>query len=260
LAAAREKAVSQPLFLTRVNTLALGLEYAALEQAKSYGLHPMGFLQQLADGKLGVTSDWGARVDHFIENALKAGGRELAEVNGSLEEYRNQWLRIMARPYKTSSLLGQIPSFNPRYLADYPANGGHTLSDGLLGDTDYNYNWLLFSGGHVELIFPLQQEQTVSRVQLNFLLDPAHYLFLPNKIQVEASEDGRVYTSIGMQQLAEHIPDDKNPAVHPISVELKQQKIRYLRICIGFPNELPEWFDGGRHRKPLVAIDEIRLE
>lgn len=260
LAAAREKAVSQPLFLTRVNTLALGLEYAALEQAKSYGLHPMGFLQQLADGKLGIVSDWGTRVDHFIENALKAGGRELAEVNGGLEEYRNQWLRIMARSYKTSSLLGQIPSFNPRYLADYPANGDHTLSDGLLGDTDYSYNWLLFSGGHVELIFPLQQERTVSRVQLNFLLDPAHYLFLPNKIQVEASEDGRVYTSIGTQQLAEHIPDDKNPAVHPISVELKQRKIRYLRIGIGFSNELPEWFDGSHHRKPLMAIDEIRLE
>ncbi len=260
LAAAREKAVSQPLFLTRVNTLALGLEYAALEQAKSYGVHPLGFLQQLAEGKLGVAPHWAARVDRFLENALKAGGRELAEVNGSLEEYRNQWLRIMSRPYKTSLLLGQIPTFRPVYLADYPANGDHTLSDGLLGDTDYSYNWLLFNGGNVEIIFPLQQEQIASRVQLNFLLDPAHYLFLPNKIQVEGSEDGRVYTSVGMQQLSDYVPVERGAMVHPISVEIQQRKIRYLRIAISFSDELPDWFDGGRHRKPLVAIDEIRLE
>ena len=87
-----------------------------------------------------------------------------------------------------------------------------------------------------------------------------NYFFYPNKIQGEGSEDGEVYTSNGGQQLAEYMPADKNPTVHPISVELQQRKIRYLRIGVSFSNELPAWFDGSRHRKALVAIDEIRLE
>ncbi|WP_312789906.1 DUF4838 domain-containing protein [Sphingobacterium sp.] len=260
LNAARAEVAHDPLLANRVNTLLLGWEYATLEQAKTYGSHPLGFLKQVSEGKWQVDPMWAGRIDHFVDDVLKAGGRELAEVNGSLEEYRNRWLDIMRRPYGGSAILGKIPTFKPRYLEDYVANGDRTLSDGLFGDTDYSYNWLLFNDGHVELVFPLQGEQTASRVKLNFLFDPVHYLFLPKEIQVEASVDGKIYQDIGMQRVAENIPTDNSAKVHTVSIALSQKKMRYLRVQIRFPKDLPDWFEGARRRKPLLAIDEVSME
>ncbi|WP_312365296.1 hypothetical protein [Sphingobacterium sp.] len=129
----------------------------------------------------------GIRLDAVI--ALRGGAVELAEVNGSLEQYRQQWLTLLNKPYLPSLLQGIHPQFKPSFLEDFPANGKTTLNDGLSGTTDYSYNWLLFDSKDVEITFPFSNERMASQIQLNFLLDPAHYLFLPDEIAVETSND-----------------------------------------------------------------------
>lgn len=257
---ARGLVANQYIFLNRVNHVELGLEYAELEQAKSYGKHSLGFLRQNAAGQWEVKPGWMNRVDRFLDSSKKAGVLELAEVNGSLERYRNQWLAVINKPYQQSLIDGGKPAFNPLYLEDYPANGALTLTDGLLGGPDFSYNWLLFDGGNVELIFPLKQVTAVSRMDVNFLLDPRHYLFLPNEIRVEASEDGKNYILIGKQAIQNSMPEGNEPTIHRTSLALKQQKIRFLRISIGFAKKVPDWFEGSRKRTPLLAIDEISVE
>lgn len=254
---ARGKVAKEQVFLNRIHILELGLEYVELEQAKSYGKHALGFLQQTADGQWQVKAGWRNRVDQFLENSLRAGVHELSEVNGSLEEYRNQWSAIINKPYLVSLLDGRKPSFRPSYLEDYPANGDFTMTDGLLGGKDYSYNWLLFNGGNVELIFPLKSVTIVSSLELNFLLDPRHYLFLPNEIKIEASEDGSNYVVIGKQSLENSRFPGEEPMLYKASLALKQDKLNFLRIVIEFPKRVPDWFEGARNRTPLLAIDEI---
>jgi hypothetical protein len=97
-----------------------------------------------------------------------------------------------------------------------------------------------------------------SQIQLNFLLDPAHYLFLPDGIAVESSEDNISYMNIGTYKIdIGLIPE--GPICFPVSFGLKQQKARFLKVKISFSQEFPHWFEGSKHRNPLFAIDEIHV-
>ncbi|RKF32531.1 hypothetical protein BCY89_15270 [Sphingobacterium siyangense] len=255
-----QKAVAgDPKFISRVKLIALGLEYAALEQSKAYGDHPFGFLNRKASGEWMVNPNWMTRIDEFLDHALRSGAIELAETDGSLEQYRQQWLTLLNKPYLPSLLQGIHPQFKPSFLEDFPANGKTTLNDGLSGTTDYSYNWLLFDSKDVEINFPFPNETMASQIQLNFLLDPAHYLFLPDGIAVESSEDNISYVNIGKYKIDTGLIAE-GPICYPVSFDLKQQKGRFLKVKITFSQEFPHWFEGSKHRKPLFAIDEIHAD
>ncbi|WP_293879726.1 DUF4838 domain-containing protein [Sphingobacterium sp. UBA1498] len=253
----RKAVIGDPKFLSRIDLITLGLEYASLEQAKAYGDHPLGFLTSKADGQWIVNPNWIKRIDLFLDCALRGGAVELAEVNGSLDQYRKQWLTLLDKPYLPSLLQGVHPFFKPLFLQDFPANGKITLNDGLSGTIDYNYNWLLFDGKDVEIIFPFSRETQPAQVHLNFLLDPAHYLFLPDEVKVESSNDNISYVRIGTHKIDSSVIRE-GPICYPVSFGLKTQPARFLKVKLSFSQEFPSWFEGSRHRKPLFAIDEIR--
>jgi len=103
---AQKTVAGDPKFLSRVKLIALGLEYAALEQAKAYGDHPFGFLNRKANGQWVVNPNWMKRIDEFLDHALRGGAIELAETGGSLEQYRQQWLTLLNKSYLPSLLQG----------------------------------------------------------------------------------------------------------------------------------------------------------
>jgi len=258
---AADAVAGSPELEHKIKTLSLGLEYVELEQAKAYGIQPGGYLEKLREGTWSVKPGWNVRVKSFVSDAQKAGAITLSETGGPLPDYLASWTAILDNPYRPSLILGAKASFSNPFIEDYPANGSATLTDGISGGTDYSYNWLLFAGGMVKIDIPIGRDILPASIQTDFLFDPSHYLFLPEKISVEGSIDGNNYFPIGSHRLDNNVPSDMKARVQTVDCTLKsKQLLRYLRVAIWFPAELPEWFNGSRHRKPLMAIDELSLE
>lgn len=106
-----------------------------------------------------------------------------------------------------------VASFSNPFIEDYPANGSATPTDGILGGTDYSYNWLLFAEGMVMIDIPIGRDILLASIQTDFLFDRSHYLFLPEKISAEESIDGNNYFPIGSQRLDTNVPSDMKARV-----------------------------------------------
>jgi Domain of unknown function (DUF4838) len=258
---AEEAVIGSPELMDRINSLSLGMEYVELEQARTYGIHPGGYLEEQPDAAWRVKPAWPHRVQRFAGNAQAAGATRLSETGGTLQDYVASWQNIMRYPYRPSLILGEKATFSHPFVEDYPANRAETLTDGLTGGTDYNFNWLLFGDSSIIITYPLKSGKLLKLIKTDFLSDPAHYLFLPDQVNVEASEDGKQFTLIGGQRFNTGKPSTMDATIHTIECPLQPNlPVRYLRLVVQFSGRLPDWFNGRRNRKPLIAIDEISLE
>lgn len=253
---AKQVAHDNQQIIERINLLELGLEYAVLEQSKAFGKQQNGYLVQTQSGHWEVNPGYKNRIRNFIEQAESNGVTELSETNGSLQEYENNWLTRLNTPILNSIIEGILPKFSSPYIQDYPANGPGTLTDGIIGDLDYSYNWLLFQGNSLTIDIDMEKDIPLDMLRMSFLHDPKHYIFSPDQILVQGSRDGINYKSIGEYKLKPQVDYTKLHLPALISFP-GTDAARYLRVIVNFPSILPDWFEGSRHRKPLIAIDEL---
>ncbi|SEK91345.1 protein of unknown function [Olivibacter domesticus] len=248
-----------PLFSKRVEAVRLSLEYAVLQQSRSFGVYPHGYLEKLGSAYQ-VKTNWPARIKHFVFQAKEHGVQELAEGGASPDAYAAEWQEIFANPYLPSLLLGQQVELKGDYVLDYPANGPQTLTDGLVGNTDFSYNWLLFEGLDADAIIklPLLANQSIS-LRFNYLIDPRHYIFSPLQVLIQASRDGKNFQTLKEQSLEENYTEGTKVQQKELTFQISSE-MKYMRLILKCPNELPNWFSGARTRKPLIALDEITLK
>ena len=105
----------------------------------------------------------------------------------------------------------------------YPANQAATLTDGLLGGWSYgDGRWQGFQSD-VDVVIDLGRVQRVNYVTATFLADPGAWIYLPDRVSVEYSLDGKDFTLAGM--LLNENPDGK---YIPFGVSVGQDA-RYIR-------------------------------
>ncbi len=147
------------------------------------------------------------------------------------------------------------------FAEDYPAKGNRTLIDGNPGYNDFSYNWLCFYGVNMVATIDLGKAQHISRVKMHFLDDPRHWIFLPENVKIELSDDGvkfRLIETIKSPANDEHY----DVAVKEYAATHKQREnapARYVRVTATNLTRLPEWRyrDG---KKPMIACDEIYVQ
>ena len=89
----------------------------------------------------------------------------------------------------------------------YPANREATLTDGLLGGWSYgDGRWQGFQSD-VDVVIDLGRVQKVNYVTATFLADPGAWIYLPDRVSVEYSLDGKDFTLAG--QLLNENPNGK---------------------------------------------------
>ncbi len=143
------------------------------------------------------------------------------------------------------------------FVEDYPAKGNRTLTDGMTGFTDFSYNWLCFYGTDMIATVNMGQGKIAKSISLNFLDDPGHWIFPPEKVIVEASEDGKGFRQIAAQNLSS--PEEHNDArIQQIRFDLDPVNLRFIRITAVNAKQLPSWRNYG-NKKPMIACDEILL-
>ncbi|UII28647.1 carbohydrate binding domain-containing protein [Fulvivirga maritima] len=147
---------------------------------------------------------------------------------------------------------------NPAH-AQYPANGANSLTDGVMGSTAFkDGKWLGFSGTDMIATVDLKELTQINKVSGSFLCDPNSGIFLPTKIEVYTSVDGVNFDFVGEQEnLAGNVRGE--PVVHQLSVEIKDQQVRYVRLKAKAYGRIPEGYLFTGSISWLFA-DEILIE
>lgn len=244
----------------RVMRARLPLDYTVLQQARFYGIEKHGVFVKGNNGKWSVKPKLTGNVTRFVANCKKAGVTELSEAGPGrmLDEYQAEWDAIFKAGVKPTKALDARVTLQYPFAEDYPAKGNRTLVDGTPGYLDFSYNWLCFYGTSMIATIDLGKIQNVSLISMNFLDDPRHWIFYPEKVTIELSEDGIKYHSVAEVNSPKN-DEHYEPKITKHETGFKAEKVRYIRVTANNLKALPEWRQRD-NKKPMIACDEIYVQ
>ncbi|MBC2605477.1 carbohydrate binding domain-containing protein [Pelagicoccus albus] len=125
----------------------------------------------------------------------------------------------------------------------YPASGPSTLTDGIMGTTQFrDGRWLGYCGEPLDATIDLGGKKPVTEVIASYLCDPNSGIFLPPSVKVYTSADGKNFTLSGsIQNENGNIRGEPYLVKFEIPIESKKQ-IRYIRVVAEPFGEIPEGY------------------
>jgi len=149
--------------------------------------------------------------------------------------------------------------YNTRYSPQYIARGDNGLIDGIRGGADFRTgDWQGFEGVNLDLVLDLSKSQKINKITAGFKQDENAWIFFPQKMQVEISDDGQNFTPAG-EVVCEVPPTEKGVLQKDFVLDLKGKKARYVRVVGVSLGQCPEWHKGAGH-PCWVFADEILVE
>lgn len=246
--------------------------YLPLEKVYSYDPQPYGELLLGVQGNL-----WTEYIptEEHLEYMLYPRAIALAEVGWS-QRHRMSWTdfryrmisrelpRMRAKGYQPFDLereagnrtealqpidhlaKGKRVTFIAPYWEKYPANGVETLTDGVRGGWGYgDGRWMAFLGKErMDVVIDLEEEQEIHAVWGDFMQICGPGVFLPAKVTISASTDGKHYTLL--KEIEQLVVKDDAVNFRRYGWE-GQAKARYIRF-----RSNPDAQYGGIH-----FIDEV---
>lgn len=155
--------------------------------------------------------------------------------------------------------LGKSVVLENSYAPQYAGSGPASLTDGLMGSTAFKDNkWLGFLGRDVVATIDMQEPMVIRSVAVNFLCDPNSGIFLPPKLSLYTSDNGKdfvrvdTYAHTVVQRMGE-------PFLQTLRLDGKKVKARYIRVVADAFGEIPE---GYLFKGTLswIFTDEIMVE
>ena len=190
------------------------------------------------------------------EYSLSRKDIKVNERQFTLSAYKKYVINKLEAQLKPNILLdGAHLNLKTKYSDLYPVGGVKALNDQLFGSLDYHHNWLGFHGEDMILDIDLFEPKGISEIQMNFLQAVNSWVFLPEVLEIEYSNDGMAYKTISVQEgdIAE-----RNYLVKsiPFYFSFDSIKTQYIRITAKSIKTCPEWHRG--YGKPSwIFIDEI---
>ncbi|MCX6226632.1 MAG: discoidin domain-containing protein, partial [Bacteroidia bacterium] len=171
----------------------------------------------------------------------------------------NFLLTWTVQTFKAHLAVGHTPVYEKKYAPKYSAGGSMGLVDGQSGTRNYSDGkWQGFNGQDLKVIIDLDSIQTVRKVSLGFLQDISAWIFMPLKVEVEGSTDGKNFKLIGSadNQLDEH---SKGAIRKDFVVEFSDETVRYIRVKATNRRICPDWHSG-KGKAAFIFVDEIVVE
>ena len=162
--------------------------------------------------------------------------------------------RIIEAFFKKTDIIR--PVYSDRYAERYSAGGDFGLLDGVRGTTDQrDGHWQGFEGTDVKITFDLGESRNISEITIGCLESTRRWIFLPEKITIEVSNNGDEYRECG--DLVQEIPEEHREAsTRDLVVDFYATSARYVRLQVTGIKECPEWHEGAG-RKTWCFLDEI---
>ena len=216
------------------------------------GVMTCQFSQQIQQGDIRYTLDGsepGAGSAVFTEPIRLRGKAEIR----AKAFFSGKSGKTAAASYLPTLATGKQFSLKSLPAKQYNGDRPWILNDGVKGSVSFNDgNWCGFYGDDVELTLDLGEKQEIKSLSTNFFEQERSWIYLPEAIEVEKSEDGTNWTTIASTPgpVADGIEGIKT-----INLVFEGVKTRYLRVKARNKGQHPVYPDG----KCWIFMDEIEL-
>lgn len=121
-------------------------------------------------------------------------------------------------------------SLESRYSSQYTGGGDFALIDGIRGTPNWSGGgWQGYWGKDFVAVLDLGKEQEVSKVGAGFLQDMGSWIWMPPRVEIELSIDGKNFEPA--ITIANDVPETREGVVIRDFVKsIPRQKARYIRI------------------------------
>ncbi|MFZ1799899.1 MAG: family 20 glycosylhydrolase, partial [Chitinophagaceae bacterium] len=140
----------------------------------------------------------------------------------------------------------------------YMADGPNSLTDGVRGTYAVNKYWHGFDDNDLIATIDLGEETDVEKITLGCLQRYSDWIFLPQSVTFEISNDGKNFIQMAMIKNTIS-PDVKTPVIKDFIAEFALQKTRYIRVTAKNLGVCPKGHPGEGKPAWLFA-DEIVVE
>jgi len=144
----------------------------------------------------------------------------------------------------------------------YPAENNlpvYVLFDRQYADLgDLASGWLCFRGTDMDLLVEMTRPLPVRLIQVRFMNDWWHRVYLPGKVVFEVSADGQNFKKV----FEEEYDINGKPwtiEVKQYKAEIREDNVRYVRIFAENMKTYPSWHEKAGQPSPMMT-DEIELE
>jgi predicted alpha-1,2-mannosidase len=146
-----------------------------------------------------------------------------------------------------------------RYSSQYTAGGDLALIDGVRGTMNFTDGaWQGYQGQDLSAVVDLGEAKKISKLGAGFLQDVGSWIWMPRRIDFEASNDGKNFAPL--LALTNDISEKQYGAiVKEFQRTIQPYKARYVKITARTFGKLPAWHPGAGG-DAWIFIDEIIIE
>ena len=180
----------------------------------------------------------------------------LSDDGTSLDEYASEWKTVFQKKLPVNKATPAKIEINQPFIPEYPAKGITTLIDGMYGFKDFSYNWLLFEN-NLSVTLDLHEITNISTINIDFLEDQRHWIFLPQSVDIEISSDGINYEKLTEWASFKTI-ENSQTSIQTANFILNK-KARFIKVKADAIPSLPTWRTH-KTKKPIIAVSEIWIK
>ncbi len=139
---------------------------------------------------------------------------------------------------------------------NYTARGSFTLTDGIRGGTLLRPGWHGFNGTDMVAFIDLGEEKNLQGVSVGAMQRQVDWVFLPQWVQIEVSNDGENYRNAGRQE-----PPEVTDILQVVDIKMSLDNVnaRFLKVTARNFGVIPSGHPGEGNPSWLF-VDEIIIE
>lgn len=136
----------------------------------------------------------------------------------------------------------------------YNRAGNDAWVNGVVGsDTRYNDNeWLGFNGDDFAGLIHFEKQEIINSVSIRFFNSPSGWVYLPSRVSLLASDDGKMFSEIAVQDNF----DNKKQGVKVVQFKVPSRPAKYLKILASNYGRIPTG-SPGEGAPAWLFVDEV---
>ncbi|MCR4965764.1 MAG: beta-galactosidase [Bacteroidales bacterium] len=146
--------------------------------------------------------------------------------------------------------------------APYDKDPEKTLVDTRIGNpANFREGWVGYYGDTMNLLLQLEDYKSVSELVLSFAHHPSQWVYMPQKVLVSFSKDGKKYSNPEEVVLPfdPTLKENSKPRVCILRHKIPNKKVKFVRIVAEPVEQMPTWHSNPGE-KTWIMTDEVRVK